>query len=56
MEADDVIIAENSKPMGRLVPIALHTKPRVPGLNQGAIWTGDDFDEPLPDEFWTGVA
>lgn len=26
---------------------------RVAGLHQGAIWTSDDFDEPLPDEFWT---
>ena len=29
--------------------------PRKAGLNAGAIWTSDDFDEPLPDEFWTGT-
>jgi hypothetical protein len=25
----------------------------VAGLHPGAIWTSDDFDEPLPDDFWT---
>ncbi|BAB77672.1 DUF2281 domain-containing protein [Anabaena sp. FACHB-709] len=27
---------------------------RVLGLNQGEIWMSDDFNEPLPDEFWLG--
>jgi hypothetical protein len=27
--------------------------PRVPDLFPG-IWTSDDFDDPLPDEFWFG--
>lgn len=27
-----------------------------PGLHLGAISTSDDFDEPLPDEFWLGEA
>ena len=35
-------------------PVPVSTKPRVPGLHPGAIWTSEDFDEPLPDEFWTG--
>jgi hypothetical protein len=30
-------------------------KPREPGLQPGSIWVSDDFDEPLPDEFWTGA-
>ncbi|MUG98496.1 DUF2281 domain-containing protein [Scytonema sp. UIC 10036] len=25
---------------------------RVLGLNQGEIWMSDDFNNPLPDEFW----
>jgi hypothetical protein len=28
--------------------------PRILGLHPGAIWTSDDFDDPLPDEFWLG--
>ena len=27
---------------------------RIPGLYTGEIWVSDDFDEPLPDEFWLG--
>lgn len=29
-------------------------QPRIAGLNAGMIWTSDDFDDPLPDEFWLG--
>jgi hypothetical protein len=30
---------------------------RIPGLHaeMGAAWMSDDFDEPLPDEFWLGT-
>jgi hypothetical protein len=27
---------------------------RVAGLHEGQIWLSDDFNEPLPDEFWLG--
>lgn len=27
---------------------------RIPGLGKGTIWISDDFDDPLPDEFWLG--
>ncbi|WP_256871915.1 DUF2281 domain-containing protein [Nostoc sp. TCL26-01] len=27
---------------------------RVPDLNRGEIWMSDDFNDPLPDEFWLG--
>ena len=30
------------------------SKPRILGLHPGAIWMSDDFDDPLPDEFWLG--
>jgi hypothetical protein len=32
----------------------LVSKDRVAGLHQGQIWMSDDFNEPLPDEFWLG--
>lgn len=33
------------------------TKKRIPGLHRGnAYWMADDFDAPLPDEFWLGEA
>jgi hypothetical protein len=25
---------------------------RIPGLHPGSIWISEDFDDPLPDEFW----
>ena len=50
----EVIITQNGKPVARLVPIAQSEKKRIAGLNRGSIWTSEDFDEPLPDEFWTG--
>ena len=28
--------------------------PRVPGLGKGKWQVADDFDAPLPDEFWLG--
>lgn len=27
---------------------------RIVGLHQGQIWTSEDFDEPLPEDFWLG--
>ncbi|OBQ43754.1 MAG: hypothetical protein AN484_10600 [Aphanizomenon flos-aquae WA102] len=32
----------------------LSNAPRTPGLHQGEIWMSDDFNDPLPDEFWLG--
>jgi hypothetical protein len=29
-------------------------KPRVAGLHAGQMVVSDDFDDPLPDEFWLG--
>jgi len=35
------------------VQLPISITPRVAGLHLGAIWVSADFDEPLPDEFWT---
>lgn len=32
----------------------LTQKKRVLGLNRGKYWMSDDFNDPLPDEFWLG--
>ena len=50
----EIVIAQNGKPLARLEPIAPKKKKRIAGLNRGMIWTSEDFDEPLPDEFWLG--
>jgi antitoxin (DNA-binding transcriptional repressor) of toxin-antitoxin stability system len=52
LQGDEIIITEADKPLVRLTPVAEPLPPRVAGLNKGEIWVSDDFDEPLPDEFW----
>ena len=55
LEGNEVIIADDDKPLARLVPISDSKQLRIPGLNRGEIWTSEDFDEPLPESFWTGT-
>ena len=54
LAGNEVIIADEGQPLARLVPIGAPKTKRVAGLNRGAIWTSDDFDAALPDEFWLG--
>jgi len=51
---NEVIIAEGDKPVAKIVPILPHHQTRIAGLNKGKVWVSDDFDDPLPDQFWTG--
>ncbi len=51
-----VILTDASRPLARLIPLTRPPTTRIAGLHQGAMWTRDDFDDPLPDEFWTGEA
>lgn len=54
LEGTEIVLTEGDTPLARLVSIAPQPKtPRKAGLHTGAIWTSDDFDEPLPEEFWT---
>jgi prevent-host-death family protein len=56
LDGNEVIITEHGRPVARLVPVPVAPlkKKRVAGLNRGKIWTSEDFDKPLPDEFWLG--
>ncbi|NEQ68412.1 MAG: prevent-host-death protein [Symploca sp. SIO2D2] len=55
----EIIITDDNIPVARLTilnPVA-QTKLKLeempqPGLNLGAMVMSDDFDQPLPDEFW----
>lgn len=51
-EGAEVILTAGDTPLARVVPV--ERKKRVLGLHPGSIWTSDDFDEVLPDEFWLG--
>jgi len=50
----EIILTEGDTPVARLVPFSAAPGTRVPGLHAGAIWKSQDFDAPLPDEFWIG--
>ncbi len=52
----EIILTEGTIPLARLVPITLPSTARVAGLHAGAVWTSEDFDEPLPEDFWSGTA
>jgi antitoxin (DNA-binding transcriptional repressor) of toxin-antitoxin stability system len=51
-DGTEIVITDNDTPIARLVQIGK----RVAGLHAGAIRMSEDFDEPLPDEFWAGNA
>jgi antitoxin (DNA-binding transcriptional repressor) of toxin-antitoxin stability system len=49
----EVIVTEGNVPRAMLVPLP-SGRPRVLGLHEGSMQIADDFDDPLPDDFWTG--
>ncbi len=53
-EGVEIILTDGGAPFARLTPV--ETGQRVLGLHAhlGEAWISDDFDEPLPDEFWLG--
>ncbi len=53
VKGSEIIFTQGNTPIARLIPIAASPEtPRVAGLHSGAIWASNDFDEPLPDDFW----
>ncbi len=50
---EEVIVTENHVPKARLVPLAPGSG-RTAGLHSGAIVAAEDFDAPLPEDFWEG--
>ncbi len=50
-QGNEIIVTDNGTPIAHLLPI-LPTLNRRAGLHSGAIWTSNDFDAPLPDNFW----
>jgi len=53
-EGAEVIFTDASTPLARVIPLTTPSTSRIAGLHAGAIWASDDFDEPLPEAFWTG--
>jgi antitoxin (DNA-binding transcriptional repressor) of toxin-antitoxin stability system len=51
----EVVLTEGRTPRARLVAVAAGSAARVPGLHPGCMKASEDFDAPLPDEFWVGA-
>lgn len=50
----EVLIEDEGKALARLSPIPHQPRQRIAGLHEGQGWVSEDFDAPLPDEFWAG--
>jgi len=51
----EVTLTDGVVARARLVAIQpAAATPRLPGLHTGGMTASDDFDAPLPDEFWNG--
>jgi len=51
----EALLQQKVRQLLSTTPPTLETAPpRVAGLNRGQIWVSEDFDAPLPDEFWLG--
>jgi len=53
LKGAEVIVMDGLIPRARLLPWGAAPS-RVEGLHAGAIEAAEDFDAPLPDDFWTG--
>jgi antitoxin (DNA-binding transcriptional repressor) of toxin-antitoxin stability system len=53
-EGSEVLLTEGDTPVAKIVPIEKKPGKRIMGLHAGMWEVSDDFDDPLPDEFWLG--
>ncbi|MFZ2957099.1 MAG: toxin-antitoxin (TA) system antitoxin [Candidatus Ozemobacteraceae bacterium] len=53
-QGDEIVIAQDEQTRVRLVPFKSNPAPRVFGQYQGKITMSEDFNEPMPDDFWLG--
>jgi antitoxin (DNA-binding transcriptional repressor) of toxin-antitoxin stability system len=50
----EIVLTDGTTPVARIVRADAPPKSRTAGLHPGAIRTSDDFDAPMPEDFWTG--
>ena len=49
-----VVLTKSGQPVAQVIPMPEKPKQRIAPLHPGAWEVSEDFDEPLPDEFWLG--
>lgn len=54
LKGGDVVIAKDNVPLVRLVPVKPQKQARTAGMHHGAMRMSEDFNDPLPDDFWSG--
>jgi antitoxin (DNA-binding transcriptional repressor) of toxin-antitoxin stability system len=58
LEADtELILMDGDKPIAKVTPLAQpahQNRESLAGIFRGMMTMSDDFDDPLPDEFWLG--
>jgi antitoxin (DNA-binding transcriptional repressor) of toxin-antitoxin stability system len=52
-EGNEIILVEGGTPLARMGPVSSEGK-RVLGLFPNTVKMSDDFNDPLPGEFWEG--
>jgi antitoxin (DNA-binding transcriptional repressor) of toxin-antitoxin stability system len=54
-KGEEIILMDQGKQVARVVAAAPAPMPRIAGLQLGNVVSiSDDFDEPLPEDFWLG--
>lgn len=54
-QGNEIVITKGDEPRAKLVVVRAPSRgPRVFGQHQGKAWSSDDFDAPLPRDFWSG--
>jgi len=52
-QGEEVVIAKSDQAKVKLVPIPVKNEgKRVFGRHRGQAWISEDFDAPLPEDFW----
>ncbi|PIP41444.1 MAG: toxin-antitoxin (TA) system antitoxin [Desulfobacterales bacterium CG23_combo_of_CG06-09_8_20_14_all_51_8] len=54
-KGNEIIISGDDIPLAKIVPLSAAPKKRISGLNKGRIHMSDNFDAPLPDDFWATI-
>jgi antitoxin (DNA-binding transcriptional repressor) of toxin-antitoxin stability system len=53
-EESGLLLLDSGRPVARVIPLPELSRERTAPLHPGAMQVADDFDAPLPDEFWLG--
>ena len=51
-----LMFLQSGQPVAQMLPLPQPAAPRIAPLHPGAMEAGEDFDAPLPEDFWLGKA